>query len=174
MQGRTAQQKMEAQAEALQQIRRVLASIENLRSFLRNFTEDLAGFRPLQQCVERIVDLNTCGRCVAVRPPFCRNVCAAVARACYSPFNDALEDQLEVLWEVVRRILDRATDAIDDLNENKGLLDVDNAALVRRGRREGEEERGERERERERERGLRQRVGESYMYIILCDVYNSI
>ena len=130
MQGRIAQQKMEAQAEALQQIRRVLASIENLRSFLRNFTEDLAGFRPLQQCIDRIVDLNTCGRCVAVRQPFCRNVCAAIARACYSPFNDALEDQMEVLWEVVRRILDSATDAIEDLNENRGFLDVDNAALV--------------------------------------------
>jgi enamine deaminase RidA (YjgF/YER057c/UK114 family) len=130
MQGSIAQQKMEAQAEALQQIRRVLASIENLRSFLRNFTEGLAGFRPLQQCIDRIVELNTCGRCVAVRQPFCRNVCAAIARACYSPFNDALENQMEVLWEVVRRILDRATDAIDDLNENRGFLDVDNAALV--------------------------------------------
>jgi hypothetical protein len=130
MQGHIAQQKMEAQAEALQQIRRVLASIENLRSFLSNFTEDLAGFRPLQQCVDRIVELNTCGRCVAVRPLFCRNVCWAVARACYSPFNDALENQMEVLWEVVRRILDRATDAIEDLNENKGFLDIDNVALV--------------------------------------------
>ena len=145
MQGRIAQQKMEAQAEALQQIRRVLASIESLRSFLDDFTNNLAGFRPLQQCINRIVELNTCGRCVALRPPFCRNVCFAVARACYSPFNDALEDQLEILWEVVRRILDQATDAIEDLNENKGFLDGDNLALVREMKRE-------REREREREK----------------------
>ena len=130
MQGHIAQQKMEIQAEALQQIRRVLASIENLCLFLSNFTDNLAGFHPLRQCFDRIVELNTCGRCLAVRQPFCRNVCWAVARACYSPFNDALEDQLEVLWEVVRRILDRATDAIEDLNENKGFFDVDNAALV--------------------------------------------
>ena len=121
---------MEEQAEALQQIRRVLAAIENLRSFLRNFTDDLAGFRPLQQCIDRIVELNTCGRCVATRPPFCRNVCWAIARACYSPFNDALEDQLEVLWEVVRRILDAATGALGDLNRNRGILDVDNSAIV--------------------------------------------
>ena len=130
LQNRISAQKMQAQAEALQQIRRVVASIESLRSFIRNFTNDLAGFRPLQQCVDRMVELNICGRCVAVRPTFCRNVCLAVARACYSPFNDALEDQLEVLWEVVRRILQSATEAIEDLNENSGFLDVGSLALV--------------------------------------------
>jgi hypothetical protein len=51
-------------------------------------------------------------------------VCAAIARACYSPFNDALEDQLEVLWEVVRGILDAATDAIGDLNANRGIFNL--------------------------------------------------
>ena len=115
---------MDAQAAALQQIRRVMASIDNLREFISNFTDNLAGFRPLQQCIDAVVRLNTCGRCVAVRPPFCQNVCAAIARACYSPFNNALEDQLEVLWEVVRRILDAATDAIGDLNANRGIFNL--------------------------------------------------
>ena len=130
MQAHVENQKMEAQAEALQQIRRVLAAIENLQSFLRNFTEDLAGYRPLQQCINRIVELDTCGRCVATRPLFCQNVCRAVARACYSPFNDALGDQLEILWEVIRRIIDVATDAIGDLNSNRGILRADNRELV--------------------------------------------
>ena len=119
---------MEAQTEALQEIRRVMAAIENLRNFVRNLTDDLAGFRPLQQCINALVSLNTCGRCTAVRPPFCANVCGAIAQACYSPFNDALEDQLEQLWEVVRRILDAATDAIRNLNANRNVFD--RAALV--------------------------------------------
>ena len=124
MQDQIQQQRMEAQAAALQQIRRVMASIDNLREFISNLTDNLAGFRPLQQCIDAVVSLNTCGRCVAVRPPFCQNVCAAIARACYSPFNEALEDQLEVLWEVVRGILDAATDAIGDLNANRGIFNL--------------------------------------------------
>ena len=121
---------MEEQARAIQQIRRVTASIERLRAFIRNFTNDLAGFRPLRECVNTLVRRNTCGRCVAQRPRFCRNVCRAIASACYSPFNEALENQLEVLWEVVRRILDAATDSLDDLNENRGILRVDRLTLV--------------------------------------------
>ena len=118
------------QAAAIQQIRRVIASIERLRSFVRNFTSDLGGFRPLRECVNALVRRNTCGRCVALRPPFCRNVCRAIASACYSPFNEALEDQLDILWEVVRRILDAATDAIGNLNQNRGILRVDRLTLV--------------------------------------------
>lgn len=121
---------MEAQARALQQVRRVLASIERLQAFLQNFTNDLAGFRPLRQCIETVVRLNTCGRCTAVRPLFCRNVCGAIASACYSPFNDAMENQLEELWEVVRRILDAATDALGDLNRNRGIFGIDQLTLV--------------------------------------------
>ena len=124
MQDQVEQQRMDAQAAALQQIRRVMASIDNLREFINNLTDNLAGFRPLQQCIDTIVRLNTCGRCVALRPPFCQNFCWAVARACYSPLNDALEDQLEVLWEVVRRILAAATDAIGDLNANRGIFNL--------------------------------------------------
>ena len=149
---------MEAQAEAIQQIRRVLTSIERLQTFVKNFTSTLAGFRPLQQCINTVVRLNTCGRCVAVRPPFCQNVCRAIARACYSPFNDALEDQLELFWEVVRRILDRAAEAIEELNENRGFLDVDLSTLVsdmmrEEGGRVGEGEGREREKEGGREGG---------------------
>lgn len=130
MQGNIEQRRMEAQAAAIQQIRRVLASVERLRAFIRNFTNDLAGFRPLQECVDSVVRLNTCGRCVATRPPFCRNVCRAIATACYSPFNTALRGQLEDLWEVVRRILDVATDALGELNVNKGFLRVNVATIV--------------------------------------------
>ena len=148
MQDQVEQQRMDAQAAALQQIRRVMASIDNLREFISNLTDDLVGFRPLQQCIDAVVQLNTCGRCVAVRPPFCQNVCAAIARACYSPLNDALEDQLEVLWEVVRRILAAATDAIGDLNANRGIFNLTEVVskLIHQGTA------GERERERERER----------------------
>ena len=119
MQGRVL---LRTQAEALQQIRRVLASIEYLRGFVQNLTNDLSGFRPLQQCINTLVQLNTCGRCVAPRLPFCQNFCTSIARACYSPFNDALQDQLEQLWEVVRRIIVAVTDTISDLKSNNQLL----------------------------------------------------
>ena len=129
MQGHVLQLNIGKQGEALQQIRRVLASVEYLRGFVQNLTNDLAGFRPLQQCIDTLVQLNTCGRCVAIRPPFCQNVCTAIARECYSPFNDALQDQLEQLWEVVRRILDTVTDTISDIETNRKQLN--RAALVR-------------------------------------------
>ena len=122
IQGQVQRQQTEIQAADLQQVRRASAAFENLRGVIRNLTADLAGFRPLQECIDAVVRLNTCGRCVAVRPPFCENVCEAVASACYSPFNDALEDELEDLWEVAREILDAAVDAIDDLNANRGIL----------------------------------------------------
>ena len=113
---------MDVQVEAIDQVRRVMASLETLREFISNLTDNLAGFRPLQQCVQAIVQLNTCGRCTDVRPPLCANVCGAIASACYSPFNDALEDQLEQLWEVVRRIIDAARNATTDLNANRLLF----------------------------------------------------
>lgn len=110
------------QTSALQQIRRVMASVKNLEELTRNITTDLAGFRPLQQCIDTIVYRNTCGRCTAIRPPLCQNVCAAIASACYSPFNDVLSGELGQLWEVFRSIINITTDAIADLNANKGLL----------------------------------------------------
>ena len=122
MQSHIKQLNMRTQAEALQEIRRVLASAEYLRSFVQNLTNDIAGFRPLQQCIDTLVQLNTCGRCVALRPPFCQNVCTAIARVCYSPFNDALQDQLEQLWVVVRRILNVVTDTISDIKANRQQL----------------------------------------------------
>lgn len=110
------------QTAALQQIRRVMATVKNLEELTRNITTDLAGFRPLQQCIDTTVHLNTCGRCAAIRPPFCQNVCVAIASACYSPFNDVLFGELGQLWEVFRRIINITRDAIADLNANKGLL----------------------------------------------------
>ena len=127
---------MEAQAAALQEIRRVTASFEVLREFISNLTMNLAGFRPLQQCVDTVVLLNTCGRCEAVRPPFCENVCEAIASACYSPFNDAMTNQLEQLWEVTEEILEAAVEAIAELNANRGLFN--RTEIVRKRERERE------------------------------------
>lgn len=124
MQSHVELKKMGVQIAALEQTQRVMASIDNLRNFIRNFTTTLVGFRPLQQCVDTVVQLNTCGRCVAVRPPFCENVCAAIASACYSPFNDVLSVQLEQMWDSVRQIIEAAAEAIADLNANKGLFNV--------------------------------------------------
>ena len=138
---------MEVQAAALQEIRRVMASFDVLRQFIANLTNDLAGFRPLQQCVETVVLLNTCGRCEAVRPPFCENVCEAIASACYSPFNDAMTDQLEQLWEVTEGIIEAAVTAIRELNINRGFF---NRTEIVRNRERGRVREGGRE-ERERE-----------------------
>ena len=115
-------QRVEAQAAALQEIRRVVASFDVLREFISNLTMNLAGYRPLQQCIDTLVLLDTCGRCEAVRPLFCENVCEAIASACYSPFNDAMTDQLEDLWEVTGEIITAAVGAIAELNANRGLF----------------------------------------------------
>ena len=115
---------MNAQVKSLEQIRRVVASIDDLRNFIRNFIVTLGGFQPLQQCVKTIVQRNICGRCEAVRPLFCENVCAAIANACYSPFNDALSRQLNQLWDAVRQLLKVAETSIVDLNANKKLIDT--------------------------------------------------
>ena len=119
---------MAIQAEGLQQIRRVVASVDVLRDFVRDLAENLTGFVPLQQCVDTIVQLNTCGRCEAVLPPFCENVCDAIARACYSPFYNALNRVdglgLEQLWEVVQGILTAASEAVTELNASRGILNI--------------------------------------------------
>ena len=113
---------IEAQAIALEQIRNVTLSFETLQAFVARFTEDLGGFRPLQQCIDTVVRLNTCGRCTDIRPPFCENVCAAIAAACYSPFNDALFSQLNQLWEATRMLVNTTQSSIAELNANKGLI----------------------------------------------------
>ena len=115
---------MNAQVTALEQIRRVMASIDNLRNFIRIFTVTLGGFQSLQQCVNTVVQRNICGRCEAIRPPFCENVCGALASACYSPFNDALSSQLNQLWDTVQQLLNVAATSIANLNANKGLLNT--------------------------------------------------
>lgn len=99
-----------------------MASVANLRLLVYNLTENLAGFIPLQQCIDTMVRLNTCGRCTAIRPHFCRNICEAIAHACYSPFNDALSGQLDQLWEVVREVVNATSDAISVLTANKELV----------------------------------------------------
>lgn len=83
---------------------------------------DLGGFRPLQQCIDTVVRINTCGRCTDVRPPLCENVCAAIATACYSPFNDALFSQLNQLWDVTRMLVNTTQFSIVELNANKRLV----------------------------------------------------
>ena len=115
---------MKDQAVALEQIGRISATLAELQNLVRNLTENVTGFRPLQQCIDVVVRLNTCGRCVAVRPPFCENVCEAIASACYSPFNDALKDQLSQLWGVANGIVNITKTEISLLNNQRGLLNV--------------------------------------------------
>lgn len=129
MQNHIKNQNVEAQAQSLRQIQRVMASFDLLQDFIRNFTTTLDGFRPLPQCVDTLVRLNTCGRCTGVRPSFCENVCGAIANACYSPFNDAITSQLDQFWGVVKMMLKFANESIVKLNTEKGLLD--RTAIVR-------------------------------------------
>ena len=113
---------MEAQAQAFEQILRVRTTMVAFQSFVQDFTANLGGFRPLQQCIDTVVSLNTCGRCTAVRPPFCTNVCGAIARACYSAFNDALTAQLVQLWDTMKGTLVEAQKALLTLKENKSFF----------------------------------------------------
>ena len=74
---------MQLALDSVEQLRRSLTLGMRILSFLENFRENLGGFRPLQQCVTRLVRLNYCGRCVQRTPPLCRNICGALARGCY-------------------------------------------------------------------------------------------
>ena len=103
-------------------MRRVIAYIDSLKPFIQNFTQNVAGFRPLQQCVNTVVRLNTCGRCVAVRPSLCENVCEAIASACYSPFNATLVGQLNQLWGTMRGLINATNITITRMNVNRELL----------------------------------------------------
>lgn len=105
-------------------MQRIIASLDQLQSLVNSLTENLAGFRPLPQCVDTLILLNKCGRCTMARPSFCENVCEAIANACYSPFNDALGGQLNQLWEVVRGIIKATNDAITAINSKKGLFNA--------------------------------------------------
>ena len=74
--------RMQLASDSVEQLRRSLTLGMRILSFLENFRENLGGFRPLQQCVTRLVRLNYCGRCVqrTCTPPLCRNICGALAR----------------------------------------------------------------------------------------------
>ena len=118
-------QKMELQSQGIQEVRRLMSTFDILQIFVRdNITQDLIGFRPLQQCVDALVSIDTCGRCVATRPQLCENVCDAVARACYSPFNDALSAgrQMERLWNIVKNAIDRTSMVLTMLEKTKGFF----------------------------------------------------
>ena len=116
---------------AVEQIRRVRSTIDRLLDFVENFNGTLSGFRPLQVCVDQLVELNDCGSCLFARRALCGNVCGALARACYSPFFDAFRGQFQSFWMVVREVVTLAGTALRQLNENRRIIGIGRLELVR-------------------------------------------
>lgn len=116
-------------AQGLENVRRALSVTDKLEELINNLITNLAGFRPPENCTRTVVRLNTCGRCLRPRPSFCRNVCHALARACYSPFQTAFRDQFEELWVVIRSITSITDDTLDKLEDND-LFDTTSTSLV--------------------------------------------
>ena len=123
MQNHINNQNVQAQAATMEEIERIMALFDALQMLINNVTTNLARFRALPQCTDTLVRLNTCGRCVDVRPLFCENVCGALANACYSPFNDAFKGQLQELWDTMNVMLSFMNASMVKLNTEKGLLD---------------------------------------------------
>ena len=114
----------------IEELRRSLTSGLKLLSFLEDFSEDLGGFQPIQQCINTLVQLNSCGRCVRRTPPLCRNVCGALARGCYSPIHTGLRAQFENLWNVTRQLIFLTRRALQRLAGRGRIFDVDRLTLV--------------------------------------------
>ena len=114
----------------IEELRRSLTSGLKLLSFLEDFSEDLGGFQPIQQCINTLVQLNSCGRCVRRTPPLCQNVCGALARGCYSPIHTGLRAQFENLWNVTRQLIFLTRRALQRLAGTGRIFDVDRLTLV--------------------------------------------
>ena len=123
--------RMQLASDSVEQLRRSLTLGMRLLNFLENFRENLGGFRPLQQCVTRLVRLNYCGRCVQHTPPLCRNICGALARGCYSPFHTGLRMQFENLWNVTRQVIGLTRSSLASLRGRlQRNVNADRLALV--------------------------------------------
>ena len=109
---------------SLENVRRSVTAIFRILQFLTNFAKDLDGFAAdnlPSQCVQRLVEISFCGRCIHTLPPLCRNSCGALVRGCYAGFLSSLESEFDLLRSVlvklvreidlrVREMFDTATD----------------------------------------------------------------
>ena len=114
----------------IEELRRSLTSGLKLLSFLEDFSEDLGGFQPIQQCITALLQLNSCAKCVRQTPPLCQNVCGALARGCYSPIHTGLRAQFENLWNVTRQVIFLTRRALQKLAGQGRIFEVDRVTLV--------------------------------------------
>ena len=112
----------------LQRIRRGVTALKRVSEFLEE-QRDKLDVNILDQCVRRFIELSYCPRCTGKTPPLCFSTCNALARACYSPYFTALNEQYRELWDEVQRIVEILNGTLSNLyDEEDDLLDI--AAVV--------------------------------------------
>ncbi|XP_019855557.1 PREDICTED: uncharacterized protein LOC109584310 [Amphimedon queenslandica] len=77
------------------------------------------------QCVPGFIALE-CAACLQTIPPLCQSVCSHITQGCYSPFKQGLTDQLSILWNATRLILDRIESTLPEVySAQQNLLPID-------------------------------------------------
>ncbi len=120
---------MAAFAESVEQFRRIRTTLDKLKDFLQQLNNTLGGYRPLQVCVNRLVDIADCDSCIVPRI-LCSNWCGALARACYSPVYDVFNGQFRRFWIIVRQVIEQIPRQLQRLNENRRVIEIDPSQFV--------------------------------------------
>ena len=113
----------------LQQVRRGLTALTRIGRFLREQRSRLDNVKILEQCVSRLIEVSYCSRCTQQTPPLCFRTCNALARACYSPYFTALNEQYRELWSRVQMIVEILDRTLGMLFDEEGEL-LDRANVV--------------------------------------------
>lgn len=96
----------------------MLTTLNKLDNVIASFNDSLGGYRPLQLCVNRLID---CDSCIDQRD-LCSNVCGTLARACYSPFHDRIQSQLIRLQNTFLDVIDFMPQLLERLNGSKSVI----------------------------------------------------
>ncbi len=121
--------RMAALAASIEQIRRIRTTLDKLGNFLEMLNTTLGGYRPLQTCVDRLVDRADCDSCIVPRV-LCSNWCGALARACYSPFYDTFNGQFRRFWAIVRQVVEQIPRQLQRVNQNRKVIDINPRQFV--------------------------------------------
>ena len=77
------------------------------------------------QCVSGFITLE-CAACVHNIPPLCQSACSYITQGCYSSFRQGLTDQLNILWNATRLILDNIESTLPEVYvAQESLLPID-------------------------------------------------
>ena len=96
-------------------LRNATSSFYFIDQFVQNLTLNILSMSvPSDDCVKNLLKL-TCSKCQKAIPKLCTNVCAAVAKGCFSPYYAALNPQFNIMWNVTAQLVDFINMTLTDL-----------------------------------------------------------